>query len=96
MSLERRHARGQHNTVRQFVTSVYVTSVYVLRFHLLGYLFGFGPHRMHRVQRCGLLLPMFCVSVSLLGHNCGISCAKLAKPSKPIEVLFGVWTRVVQ
>ena len=46
---------------------------------------------MHRLQRCGLLLPMFrglcvCVSVCLLSST---------KTAEPIDMPFGMWTRVV-
>jgi len=51
---------------------------------------------MHRVQKCGMLLPMFrgppvCLCVCLLDIT--VSCAKT---DERINMLFGLWTRVAQ
>ena len=56
------------------------------------------PHRVHNLQRCGLLLLMFCglcvciclsVSVCLLD-----TIASPIKMDETIKMLFGVWTQV--
>jgi len=49
-----------------------------------------------RTIRCGLLLPMFCVGLSAclsVGHHSEAG-VNPAETNKPIDVPFGMWTRV--
>ena len=45
---------------------------------------------MHRVQRCGLFLQLYSVICLYVGHN----SEPCTKTDEPIEMLFGLWTRV--
>jgi len=47
----------------------------------------FRPHRSYYIRRCGLLLLSVGLSVTLVNP---------AKTAEPIEMPFGLWTRVSQ
>ena len=51
-------------------------------------------HCLHRVQRCGLLLPMSVHGLCMLVSVCVGHTREPYKIDEPIEMPFEIWTRV--